>query len=67
MTHLADRNEQPKLYRWKAKAEEILAKIQRAREAQAKVAAGGQVVISMHFTNSRLATQESLQNVALRQ
>jgi transposase len=38
--YLADRNEQPRLYRWKAKGEAILAKIQRAREAQARVAAG---------------------------
>ena len=41
ITYLVDRNEQPKLYRWKAKGQEILAKIQRAREAQAKAAAGG--------------------------
>ncbi len=40
ITYLADRNEQPRLYRWRAKGEEILAKIQRAREAQAKAAAG---------------------------
>ena len=39
ITYLADRNEHPKPYRWKAKGEEILAKIQRAREAQAKAAA----------------------------
>ena len=39
ITYLADRNEQPKPYRWKAKGEEILAKIQRARAAQAKAAA----------------------------
>ena len=36
-TYLVDRNDNPKLYRWKAKGEEILAKIQRARQAQAKV------------------------------
>jgi hypothetical protein len=40
ITYLADRNEQPRLYRWKAKGEEILAKIQRAREAQAQATAG---------------------------
>jgi transposase len=39
ITYLADRNEQPRLYRWKAKGEEILAKIQRARVAQAKAEA----------------------------
>jgi transposase len=39
ITYLTDRNEHPKLYRWKAKGEEILAKIQRAREAQAKAKA----------------------------
>jgi len=33
-TYLADRNRQPKPYRWHAKGEEILAKIQRARQAQ---------------------------------
>lgn len=31
--YLAERNADPKPYRWKAKGEEILAKIQRAREA----------------------------------
>jgi len=31
--YLVDRNEDPKPYRWRAKGEEILAKIQRAREA----------------------------------
>lgn len=31
--YLAERNEQPKPYRWRAKGEEILAKIQRARAA----------------------------------
>jgi transposase len=36
LTYLADRNEHPKLYRWKAKGEDILAKIQRARAAQAQ-------------------------------
>ena len=40
ITYLAERNEQPRLDRWKAKGEEILAKIRRAREAQAKVGAG---------------------------
>ena len=35
MSYLADRNLQPKPYRWKAKGEEILRKIQRAREALA--------------------------------
>ena len=39
ITYLADRNEHPKRYRWKAKGEEILAKIERARLAQAKAAA----------------------------
>jgi transposase len=34
-TYLAERNLNPKPYRWKAKGEEILAKIQRAREAMA--------------------------------
>jgi transposase len=38
IAYLAERNENPRLYRWKAKGEEILLKIQRAREAQAKVA-----------------------------
>jgi transposase len=33
--YLALRNEQPKRYQWRAKGEEILAKIQRAREALA--------------------------------
>lgn len=33
-SYLADRNLNPKRYVWKAKGEEILAKIQRAREAQ---------------------------------
>ncbi len=33
--YLALRNEQPKRYLWRAKGEEILAKIQRARLAQA--------------------------------
>ena len=32
--YLALRNEQPKRYQWRAKGEEILAKIQRARLAQ---------------------------------
>jgi len=32
-TYLAARNENPKPYRWKAKGEEILAKIERARTA----------------------------------
>ncbi len=32
--YLALRNEEPKRYQWRAKGEEILAKIQRAREAQ---------------------------------
>jgi len=36
ISYLADRNEQPKPYRWKAKGEEILAKIQRARAVLAK-------------------------------
>jgi len=35
--YLALRNEEPKRYQWRAKGEEILAKIQRAREAQASV------------------------------
>lgn len=35
--YLADRNANPQRYIWKAKGEEILRKIQRAREAQAKV------------------------------
>lgn len=39
ITYLADRNEHPKRSRWKAKGEEILAKIERARLAQAKAAA----------------------------
>jgi len=43
ITYLADRNEHPKPYRWKAKGEEILAKIQRAREAQARAAAAAKV------------------------
>lgn len=34
--YLAERNLKPKLYRWKAKGEDILRKIQRAREALAK-------------------------------
>jgi transposase len=34
--YLAQRNLNPKPYRWKAKGEEILAKIQRAREAMAR-------------------------------
>jgi transposase len=38
-TYLADRNRQPKPYRWHAKGEEILAKIQRARQAQKATAA----------------------------
>jgi hypothetical protein len=33
--YLAERNLNPKPYRWKAKGEEILAKIQRARTAMA--------------------------------
>ena len=37
--YLAQRNLNPKPYRWKAKGEEILAKIQRAREAMARQAA----------------------------
>jgi transposase len=36
ITYLADRNKQPRPYRWKAKGEEILAKIRRAREVQRK-------------------------------
>jgi transposase len=36
--YLALRNEDPKPYKWKAKGEDILAKIQRAREAQKKLA-----------------------------
>jgi len=39
IAYLADRNGHPKLYRWKAKGEDILAKIQRARVAQAKAKA----------------------------
>jgi len=39
ITYLADRNEHPKPYRWKAEGEEILAKIHRAREAQLKATA----------------------------
>ena len=39
ITYLVDRNENPKLYRWKASGEAILAKIQRARAAQAKAVA----------------------------
>jgi transposase len=39
IAYLADRNANPRLYRWKAKGQEILAKIQRAREAQAKAEA----------------------------
>ena len=35
-SYLADRNLNPKRYVWKAKGEEILAKIQRAKEAQAR-------------------------------
>lgn len=35
-SYLSDRNLTPKRYVWKAKGEEILAKIQRAREAQSK-------------------------------
>jgi transposase len=35
--YLALRNEQPKRYQWRAKGEEILAKIQRARQALAAV------------------------------
>jgi transposase len=35
MSYLAQRNLEPKPYRWKAKGEEILRKIQRAREALA--------------------------------
>ena len=35
--YLALRNEQPKRYLWRAKGEEILAKIRRARLAQAAV------------------------------
>ena len=33
MSYLAERNLEPKPYRWKAKGEDILRKIQRAREA----------------------------------
>jgi hypothetical protein len=33
MEHLAEHNLNPKRYVWKAKGEEILAKIQRARKA----------------------------------
>lgn len=36
LAYLAERNQNPKRYVWKAKGEEILRKIQRAREAQAK-------------------------------
>ena len=36
-TYLAVRKEDPKPYRWKAKGEEILAKVKRAREALATV------------------------------
>ena len=32
-TYLAVRNDDPKPYRWKAKGEEILAKVKRARDA----------------------------------
>jgi hypothetical protein len=35
MSYLAERNLQPRPYRWKAKGEQILRKIQRAREALA--------------------------------
>jgi hypothetical protein len=35
--YLALRNEQPKRYQWRAKGEEIPAKIQRARPAQPAV------------------------------
>ena len=35
--YLADRNANPQRYIWKAKGEEILRKIQRAREAQLRV------------------------------
>ncbi len=35
-TYLAERNLDPKPYRWKAKGEEILRKIQRAKRALAK-------------------------------
>ena len=35
--YLADRNADPKPYKWRAKGEEILAKIQRAKEALAHV------------------------------
>ncbi len=35
--YLADRNENPKRYVWRAKGEEILKKISRAKEALAKV------------------------------
>jgi hypothetical protein len=35
--YLALRNEQPKRYQWRAKGEEILAKIQRARLAMVAV------------------------------
>ena len=31
-TYLTERNENPKPYRWKAKGEELLAKIHRARQ-----------------------------------
>ena len=34
-TYLAERNLDPKPYRWRAKGEEILAKIQRAQQAMA--------------------------------
>ena len=34
-SYLAERNKQPRPYKWKANGKEILAKIQRAREALA--------------------------------
>ena len=40
VAYLADRNLRPKPYRWKADGQEILRKIQRAREALAQVQAG---------------------------
>ncbi len=37
-SYLTERNQNPKPYRWKASGEEILAKIQRTRQALAKTA-----------------------------
>ena len=36
-SYLAERNQKPRPYKWKASGKEILAKIQRAREALAEV------------------------------